>query len=106
MGIDCEFRASSITDVPRVLALPGVYQVYRPGETSFCPADRWVITTQIRWVGYGCDPRNDLAERGPKVAVLLRSLLLYCTSLEYGGDNGVPFEEVTDALISEIEKAQ
>lgn len=103
MGIDCEFRASSVADTERVLALPGVYKIYRPGETSFCPADRWVITSLIKWVGDGYDPKKDLGDRGPKVAALLRSLRLYCSDLEYGGDNGVPFEEVTDELILEIE---
>lgn len=100
MGIDCEFRASTVFDVKGVLALPGVYKIYHPGETSFCPADRWVITTLIKWVGEGYASGN----RGPKVAELLRSLRLYCTDLEYGGDNGVPFERVTDALILEIEQ--
>jgi len=106
MGIDCEFRASGVSDVDRVLAVPGVYEGYRPGQTSFCPADRWVITSLIKWVGEGYDPRNDLEDRGPKVAALLRALRPYCTDLEYGGDNGVPFEEVTDALILEIESAR
>jgi len=100
VSIDCEFRASSIHDVEHVLALPGVYKVYRPGECSFCPEDRWVITSLIRWVGEGGYPSDD---RGPRVAALLRSLRHYCTDLEYGGDNGVPFEKVTDELIAEIE---
>ncbi len=104
MGIDCEFRASSISDVESVRALLGVYKVYQPGETSFCPPDRWVITTRIRWVGEGCDPRNDLDERAPRVAALLRSLRPYCIDLEYGGDNGVPFEAVTDELILSVEQ--
>lgn len=107
MGIDCEFRASSISDVGRVRALPGVHAIYRPGETSFCPEDRWVITTLIKFVGHGdwsgYDPHAD--NRAALVAPLLRSLRLYCTDLEYGGDNAIPFEHVTDAMISEIEEA-
>jgi hypothetical protein len=99
MGIDCEFRASEVRDVDSVLALPGVYKVYRPGERSFCPVDRWVITSLIRWVGEGYRPDD----RGPRVATLLRSLRRLCVDLEYGGDNGVPFEKVTDELIAEIE---
>jgi hypothetical protein len=106
MGIDCEFRASAISNVERVVAISGVYKVYRPGEVSFCPADRWVITTMIKWVGDGYDPKGDLDARGPKVAALLRSLRPYCADLEYGGDNGVPFERVTDGLISAIENAR
>lgn len=101
MGIDCEFRASSISDVASVL--PGVYEIHRPGETSFCPEDRWVITTLIRWVGEGY--RADITGRGPRVAGLLRSLRLYCADLEYGGDNRVPFERVTDEMTSEIERS-
>ena len=73
MGIDCEFRASSITDVARVSALPGVYKVYRPDEESFCPADRWVITTLIKFVGHGDESGYAPDGRVPKVAALLRS---------------------------------
>jgi hypothetical protein len=102
VGIDCEFRASSISDVQSVLALPGVYKVYRPGECSFCPEDRWVITSLIKWVGEGYSS----GDRGPRVATLLRSLRPYCADLEYGGDNGVPFDKVTDELIAEIEAAR
>lgn len=102
MGIDCEFRASNVADFECVLALPGVHQIYRPGEASFCPADRWTITSLIRWVGDGYAP----GDRGPRVAALLRSLRHYCTDLEYGGDNGVPFEKVTDELILEIENSR
>lgn len=106
MGIDCEFRASSISDVDSVLALPGVHKIYRPGETSFCPEDRWVITTLIKFVGHGDWSGYAPDSRAPKVAALLRSLRLYCTDLEYGGDNGVPFERVTDEMISEIEESK
>jgi len=106
MGIDCEFRASSIIDVSSVLALPDVHKIYRPGETSFCPEDRWVITTLIKFVGHGDVSGYAPDSRVPKVAALLRTLRLYCTDLEYGGDNGVPFESVTDVMISEIERAE
>ena len=106
MGIDCEFRASRIDDVNSVLALPGVHKIYRPGETSFCPEDRWVITTLIKFVGHGDWSGYALDSRVPKVVALLRSLRLHCTDLEYGGDNGVPFERVTDEMISEIEEAE
>jgi len=106
MGIDCEFRASSISDVDSVLALPDVHKIYRPGETFSCPEDRWVITTLIKFVGHGDWSGYAPDSRVPRVAALLRSLRLYCTGLEYGGDNGVPFEEVTDAMISEIEQAE
>ena len=105
MGIDCEFRASSISDVDSVLALPGVYKVYRPGETSFCPKDRWVVTTLIKFVGHGDWSGYAPDSRVPKVAALLRSLRLCCIDLEYGGDNAIPFERVTDEMISEIERA-
>ena len=40
------------------------------------------------------------------MATLLRSLRAYCTDLEYGGDNRVPFEEVTDELILAIENSR
>ena len=105
MGIDCEFRASSISDVDSVLALPGVYKIYRPGEESFCPADRWTITTMIKFVGYGDWPGYPPNSRVPKVVALLRTLRLYCADLEYGGDNATAFERVTDEMISEIEEA-
>lgn len=106
MGIDCEFRASSVSDVEVVLALPGVYEVYRPGEASFVPADRWVITTMIKFVSHGDWSGYPPDGRAPKVAALLRSLRLYCTDLEYGGDNAIHFERVTDAMISEIEESE
>jgi hypothetical protein len=106
MGIDCEFRASSISDVDSVLALPDVHQIYRPGEMSFCPSDRWVITTMIRFVGHGDWSGYTPDNRVLKVAALMRSLRLYCTDLEYGGDNGVPFERLTDEMILEIERAE
>lgn len=106
MGIDCEFRASSISDIDSVRALPGVHAIYRPGEAPFCPEDRWVITTLIKFVGHGdwsgYHPHTD--NRATKVTSLLRSLRLYCTDLEYGGDNAIAFERVTDEMISEIEK--
>ena len=114
MGIDCEFRASGISDVDVVLALPGVYKIYRqhrlavddrPGETgpAYCPNDRWVITTLIEFVSHGKWTGYPPDGRARVVAKLMRSLRLNCTDLEYGGDNGVPFEEVTDAMIAEIE---
>jgi hypothetical protein len=101
MGIDCEFRASSISDVAHVLALPGVYKIYHPGETR-CP-DRWVITTVIKFVGHGIWTGYPPDGRVSTVAALLRSLCLLCADLEYGGDNGVAFEKVTDGMIREIE---
>jgi hypothetical protein len=102
MGIDCEFRASSISDVDIVLTLHGVYKIYRPGQTS-CP-DRWVITTLIKFVGHGDWSGYKPDGRVPTVAKLMRSLRLYCADLEYGGDaEQVPFEKVTDSMISEIE---
>lgn len=101
MGIDCEFRASSISAVSSVLALPGVFRIYRPGETRL--KDRWVIVTLIKFVGHGNWSGYPSDKRVPEVAALLRSLRLYCADLEYGGDNGVPFERVTDEMISEIE---
>ena len=106
MGIDCEFRASNISDVDSVLALSGVHKIYRPGETSFCPDDRWVVTTLIKFVGHGDWSGYAPDSRVSKVAALMRSLLLYCTDLEYGGDNGVPFERMTHEMILEIERAE
>lgn len=105
MGIDCEFRASSISDVNSVLALPGVYKVYRPGEITSCPEDCWVITTLFKFVGHGDWSGYASDARVPILVALLRSLRLYCADLEYGGDNAVPFERVTDEMISEIERA-
>ena len=72
MGIDCEFRATSISDVNSVLALPGVYKVYRPEEASRCPSDRWVITTLIRFVGHGDWSGYTRDNRVPVVAALMR----------------------------------
>ena len=106
MGIDCEFRASSISDVDSVLALPGVWKIYRPGERSFCPKDRWVIATLIKFVSHGDWTGYPPDSRVPVVVALLRSLRLHCADLEYGGDNAVPFERVTDEMISEIEDAE
>jgi len=99
MGIDCEFRTSSIRDVNVVRALPGVHKIYPPEDTwEGC----WVITTLIKFVGHGNWTGYASDGRESEVAALLRSLRQYCTDLEYGGDNGVPFEKVTDAMILEI----
>lgn len=99
MGIDCEFRATSVLDVDRVRAIPGVHEIYAPGEGGILgePA-RWVITTAVRWVGRGYATN----ERRPRVAALIEALRECCVDLEYGGDNAVPFVEVTDELIASV----
>ena len=103
MGIDCEFRASSISDVDAVRALPDVFNVLkRPSGSD----GYWSITTLIRFVGHGVRSGYAPDDRAPKVVALLRALRPYCTDLEYGGDNGVWFERVTDEMISEIERAE
>ena len=143
MGIDCEFRASSVSDVDAVLALPGVYQIYRPkgdprerrcssdpererclvpqpvedlsprrrsrvprgSDDAISSADRWVITTLLKFVGHGDWTGYPPDGRERIVAALMRSLRPLCADLEYGGDNGVPFYPVTDEMIAEIEGA-
>lgn len=108
MGIDAEFWASEL-NVPRVLDVPDVYQIYAPTQahvSGLLPRDRviysptlsrrqvWVITTCVRgsYRGYGQD-------RGPKIAHLIECLRPLCRGLMYGGDNDEPFVEVTDELV-------
>ena len=101
MGIDVEFRAASVTDRDRILTLSGVCDVYAPGEGGVLgDRTRWIITTIVHWVG----PGYATDERRPRVAALIRAMLECTTGLEYGGDYGVPFVEVTPELIAEIER--
>lgn len=67
------------------------------------PADRWVITTLLKFVGHGDWTGYPPDGRERIVAALMRSLRPLCADLEYGGDNGVAFYPVTDEMIAEIE---
>ncbi len=98
MGIDCEFRAATV-DLERVRAVPGVHEIYPPGPGLLQHRRLWTITTAVRYVcaGYATD------ERRVRVAAMVRALLECTTELWYGGDNAVPFVEVTPELVAEIE---